>query len=222
MAGEYAVKISIRNGLILRRMKELGIKTQTELAKQSGLAPSIVGMLIGLKKRPINKITGEWIDTAYALSSALRLEPEELWTEAQSNMALRNNTREINMDEEQVKQLATDGGVERLVLQNERVKALTKGLNTLSPREEYVIRRRFFDEDDLGAVAEGIGASPERVRQIEAKALRKLSHPSRGLKNYIELEHPDKKEKWREEGGLPWRPNRLIKDWYVQKEQIND
>jgi RNA polymerase sigma factor (sigma-70 family) len=212
MAGEYAVKISIRNGLILRRMKELGINSQVELAKQSGLAPSIVGMLIGLKKRPVNKITGEWLDAAYALSSALRAEPEELWTEAQSNMALRNNTREINMDEEQVKQLATDGGVERLVLQNERVKALTKGLNTLSPREEYVIRRRFFDDDDLGAVAEGIGASPERVRQIETKALRKLSHPARGLKKYIDVTPRDNQKRPVEGDGVPWRPNRMAWD----------
>jgi RNA polymerase sigma factor (sigma-70 family) len=222
MAGEYAVKISIRNGLILRRMKELGIKTQTELAKLSGLNPTILGTLIGLKKRPVNHKTGEWLDSAFALSSALQAEPEELWTEAQSNMALRNNTREINMDEEQVKQIATDGGVERLVLQNERVKALTKGLNTLSPREEYVIRRRFFDDDDLGAVAEGIGASPERVRQIEAKALRKLSHPSRGLKNYIDVAPRDNEKRPVEGDGITWRPNRLIKDWYVQKEKTND
>ena len=220
MAGEYAVKISIRNGLILRRMKELGIKSQMALVKLSGLGVHEVNSLICMRRAPKNKITGEWLDDAYTLSSALRLEPEELWTEAQSNMALRNNTREINMDEEQVKQLATDGGVEQLVLQNERVKALSKSLITLSPREEYVIRRRFFDDDELADVAQGIGASPERVRQIEAKALRKLSHPSRGLKNYVEGDVDPRKPT--EGDGLPWRPNRLIEDRYVQKEQIND
>ena len=163
-----------------------------------------------MRRAPKNKITGEWLDDAFTLSSALRLEPEELWTEAQSNMALRNNTREINMDEEQVKQLATDGGVEQLVLQNERVKALSKSLITLSPREEYVIRRRFFDDDELADVAQGIGASPERVRQIEAKALRKLSHPSRGLKNYVEGDVDPRKPT--EGDGVPWRPNRMAWD----------
>ena len=212
MAGEYAVKISIRNGLILRRMKELGINSQVELVKLSGLGVQKVNSLICMRKAPKHKITGEWLDDAYTLSSALKVEPEELWTEAQSNMALRNNTREINMDEEQVKQIATDGGVERLVLQNERVKALSKSLNTLSPREEYVIRRRFFDDDELADVAEVIGASPERFRQIEAKALRKLSHPSRGLKKYIEVEHPDKKIKLREGDGTPWKPNHMAWD----------
>jgi RNA polymerase sigma factor (sigma-70 family) len=210
MAGEYAVKISIRNGLILRRMKELGIKSQVELAKLAGLGVQEVNSLICMRRAPKNKITGEWLDDAFTLSSALRLEPEELWTEAQSNMALRNNTREINMDEEQVKQLATDGGVEQLVLQNERVKALSKSLITLSPREEYVIRRRFFDDDELADVAQGIGASPERVRQIEAKALRKLSHPSRGLKNYVEGDVDPRKPT--EGDGVPWRPNRMAWD----------
>ena len=210
MAGEYAVKISIRNGLILRRMKELGIKSQVELAKLAGLGVQEVNSLICMRRAPKNKITGEWLDDAFTLSSALRLEPEELWTEAQSNMALRNNTREINMDEEQVKQLATDGGVEQLVLQNERVKALSKSLITLSPREEYVISRRFFDDDELADVAQGIGASPERVRQIEAKALRKLSHPSRGLKNYVEGDVDPRKPT--EGDGVPWRPNRMAWD----------
>lgn len=171
-----------------------------------------VNSLICIRKAPKNKITGEWLDAAFSLSSALRVEPEELWTEAQSNMALRNNTREINMDEEQIKQIATDGGVERLVLQNERTKALTKTLNTLSPREEYVIRRRFFDDDDLGAVAEGIGASPERVRQIETKALRKLSHPARGLKKYIDVTPRDNQKRPVEGDGVPWRPNRMAWD----------
>jgi hypothetical protein len=212
MAGEYAVKISIRNGLILRRMKELGINSQVELAKLAGLSVHTVNILVGMKKPPMDGKSGEWTDSAFAMSSALQTEPEDLWTETQRGMALGRNSREINMDEEQVKQLATDGGVERLVLQNERTKALTQTLNTLSPREEYVIRRRFFDDDDLGAVAEGIGASPERVRQIETKALRKLSHPARGLKKYIDVTPRDNQKRPVEGDGVPWRPNRMAWD----------
>jgi RNA polymerase primary sigma factor len=56
-------------------------------------------------------------------------------------------------------------------------------LRTLSPREEKIIRMRFGIEDGSERTLEEVGRSfdvtRERIRQIEAKALRKLRHPSR-------------------------------------------
>jgi RNA polymerase primary sigma factor len=67
-------------------------------------------------------------------------------------------------------------------------------LHTLSPREAKVIRLRFgLTEDGAQRTLEEVGAffnvTRERIRQIEAKALRKLRHPtrSRRLKAYTEL-----------------------------------
>lgn len=65
-------------------------------------------------------------------------------------------------------------------------------LNTLSPREEKVLRLRFGLDDGrsrtLEEVGQVFGVTRERIRQIEAKALRKLRHPSRSkkLKDYLE------------------------------------
>jgi RNA polymerase primary sigma factor len=59
-------------------------------------------------------------------------------------------------------------------------------LRTLSPREEKIIRMRFGIDDGSEHTLEEVGRSfavtRERIRQIEAKALRKLRHPSRSLK----------------------------------------
>jgi len=56
-------------------------------------------------------------------------------------------------------------------------------LKTLSPREERIIRMRFGFEDGNQRTLEEVGqvfaVTRERIRQIEAKALRKLRHPSR-------------------------------------------
>jgi RNA polymerase primary sigma factor len=56
-------------------------------------------------------------------------------------------------------------------------------LNTLTPREERIIKMRFGLEDGtehtLEEVGQKFGVTRERIRQIEAKALRKLRHPSR-------------------------------------------
>ena len=64
-------------------------------------------------------------------------------------------------------------------------------LETLTEREEKVIRLRFGLEDGksrtLEEVGQLFGVTRERIRQIEAKALRKLRHPSRSrkLKDYM-------------------------------------
>ena len=59
-------------------------------------------------------------------------------------------------------------------------------LRSLTPREEKVIKMRFGLEDGSEHTLEEVGQSfavtRERIRQIEAKALRKLRHPSRSRK----------------------------------------
>ena len=56
-------------------------------------------------------------------------------------------------------------------------------LRKLNPREESIIRMRFGFEDGTPRTLEEVGqvfsVTRERIRQIEAKALRKLRHPSR-------------------------------------------
>ncbi len=65
-------------------------------------------------------------------------------------------------------------------------------LNTLTPREEMVIRLRYGLDDarprTLEDVGKEFGVTRERIRQIEAKALRKLRHPNRSkkLKDFID------------------------------------
>ena len=63
---------------------------------------------------------------------------------------------------------------------------LAEVLSTLTPREEKVLRLRFGLEDGRSRTLEEVGkefnVTRERIRQIEAKALRKLRHPSRSKK----------------------------------------
>ena len=69
---------------------------------------------------------------------------------------------------------------------------LEKQLHTLTPREEHVIKLRFGLYDGRTRTLEEVGKefdiTRERIRQIEAKALRKLRHPSRArhLKGFME------------------------------------
>ena len=71
-------------------------------------------------------------------------------------------------------------------------KRMESVLSTLTPREETVLRLRFGLDDGVERSLEQVGKefhiTRERVRQIEAKAMRKLRHPSRArkLRDYVQ------------------------------------
>jgi RNA polymerase primary sigma factor len=64
----------------------------------------------------------------------------------------------------------------------EMQRAVTQALGKLSPKEEQVLRMRFFLDMTLEQIAEKYGVRRERIRQIEAKGLRKLKHPATAKK----------------------------------------
>ena len=74
---------------------------------------------------------------------------------------------------------------------------LVEVLDTLTDREQKVLRLRFGLDDGRARTLEEVGkefnVTRERIRQIEAKALRKLRHPSRSrkLKDYLDYESAD-------------------------------
>ena len=69
---------------------------------------------------------------------------------------------------------------------------LDEVLGTLTEREQKVLRLRFGMDDGRARTLEEVGkefnVTRERIRQIEAKAIRKLKHPSRSrkLKDYLD------------------------------------
>ena len=71
------------------------------------------------------------------------------------------------------------------VFVTELKRVMTKILLSLTPREERVIRRRFgigVDDATLEEISQDFSVSRDRIRQIEATALRKLKHPSASMK----------------------------------------
>ena len=92
-----------------------------------------------------------------------------------------------------IKNLESDLNLDEVVAKNQLKEKITKVLSTLTPREERVIRMRFgigLNTDyTLEEVGQQFSVTRHRIRQIEAKALRKLRHPSRGdvLKDYLKV-----------------------------------
>ena len=98
----------------------------------------------------------------------------------------------VNIESDELPIFRDDRNVEDTAIKSTLKDIMNKNIETLTPRESEVIRLRFgFDgkgERTLKEVAEKIGRSSERIRQIEIKAERKLRHPmrSRHLKDYVD------------------------------------
>src|SRR6056300_1319309 len=106
------------------------------------------------------------------------------------NDVMRLSTNESLDTINEVSPVIVDNCLEELKRQNLK-EVVTKILSSLQPREERVLRLRFginlkkdYTLEEVGKI---INVNRERVRQIEAKALRKLKHPSRSkeLKHYL-------------------------------------
>ncbi len=88
--------------------------------------------------------------------------------------------------------IENETSIEDIVLEKDLRESLEKALSTLTNREQKILRLRFGLDDGRQRTLEEIGkeynVTRERIRQIEAKALRKLRHPSRSkdLKVYLE------------------------------------
>lgn len=87
--------------------------------------------------------------------------------------------------------------VEDRVMEEQLCSAVSQALSGLTPREEEVLRLRFFEAKTLRECGEVLGVSANNIRLTEAKALRRLrqSKQSEGLKPYVDFSYQPKEKK---------------------------
>ncbi len=141
--------------------QELGREPTTEeLAIRMDLTPSKIRRVLRIAQEPISLQTPVGEEEESNLGDFLVDSRMISPSEAVINLNLREQTAEV--------------------------------LKTLSPREEKIVKMRFGLQDGsehtLEEVGQNFAVTRERIRQIEAKALRKLRHPSRShrLRNFLE------------------------------------
>lgn len=178
------VEFRVRNNLILKKMRGRGIPTVSELSRQLKATPSRLGELVNMKE-PARKEDGSWIPLALKLAEFFQCMPEDLFSDRQQHKALKKNRREAEISYAEMQQLTSRAPDKQLEASSEALQlkmVLMLALNKLTPREERILRMRFgmnlSNEISLAEVGEKFGVLGERIRQIEAKALRKLKHPA--------------------------------------------
>ena len=128
--------------------------TPAEIAKEMGISESKVREIIKIAQEPVSLETPIGEEEDSHLGDFIEDENAPAPAEVASNAMMREQLQEV--------------------------------LHTLPPREEKVIRLRFGLEDGQAHTLEEVGkefnVTRERIRQIEAKALRKIRHPGRSKK----------------------------------------
>lgn len=189
---EYRIKVSIRNNLILKAIEDFGYTSIAKFCEEHKLNTASVRLLVQFRRKPIDH-TGEFCKVAKDLMEVLGAAPTDLWTAEQLELCLPKNTVEKNIGQRALdKLLGMDNGEliaietpEEKLSKRERKLILIGVLESLTDREQYVIANRFglgCEEKTVEEIGTELDVHKTRVRQIEAKALRKLRHPSRSQK----------------------------------------
>ena len=192
----------------LRRLREEWEMTVRQMAAVTGLTPAAYYPFDLGVRSPLTT-RGKWTTTAQTISGRLRRLPEDLFPEAVQQ--LEEARPEVLMAPHEIQRLIearADGGTpttpEEACQRRMLGRQVDRVLATLTPREEDVARRRSGLTDrrvpeSLHEVGRVHGVTRESIRRVEARALRKLRHPSRAkyLRPYYEdspgyvLDRPD-------------------------------
>lgn len=187
---DYALEIKVKNNYLLTKMRQHGILTLTELSKETGINRNILYGLAGLKITAITK-NGRWRQCITILAAYFNCMPEELVPSQHIDKSLPKNSAVVEIGQEDLGKIAwaaKGGGIDPLLLvfQGEAIDGVQDALSHLKPRERHVITMRYGLDGEppatLDDVAKTMEVTRERVRQIEAKGIRRLKHPATRLK----------------------------------------
>lgn len=194
---DYRVEVKVRNNNFLRKLEECGYATIGEFCRRNDKMSwnSTLGEFANLKKSPLDR-RGKFLNIVEQMCDILQCSPEDLFSEKQLTTALESNRRTLEVNEAEMmftlqcqqEQLALEDQTDLTNLPDK----VDNLLETLTPREAKVITMRFGlsgnEASTIEVVAKTFDVTRERIRQIEAKALRKLRHPSRHsiVRDYVE------------------------------------
>jgi RNA polymerase sigma factor (sigma-70 family) len=210
---DYRIEVKVKNNILYRLMKKRGIETPAQLSRLSGVGLPTVYNYMNLKDIPYTRqgrgadaklAKGEFKESVLKLAEFLSVTPYEMFPLQHLDKPLLTNKAESELSFEEITQyilpggdkpLLEDGlyGPEQKVYEVEKHDAISEMLKTLTKKEETAVRGHFGLDSSgksLKEIGEELGdggcLSRENVRQTVKRALRKLRHPTLGLRKYRE------------------------------------
>lgn len=186
----------IKNNRLLNLWESSGLKLDDFCAK-FGICKGTWYQMVSLKRYPSEMLANK-------IATALGVLAEDLWPpylrKISTTVSKRTIPEPILLALSAAKDCFVLDDPNRNLFNEEKAEGLEKAMQRLAPREKMVLEMRFGLKDNaettLEDTAKAFYVSKERIRQIEAKALKKLSRyaPGEILEKYIDFEIPNEGE----------------------------
>ena len=177
---DYRIELKVKNNRIASLIEDHGHNSVAAFCKKNGLQHSTVGLYMNLKKPPMRK-DGNYSTSALAIAIALNVTPGYLWPDEMLSV-LDNNTAALELDLFEVLTIAGGSSPEQSMIDSDLKEVLNHTVGCLQGNQATAIRLRFGldgeHEHTLKEAGEKMGVSAERVRVIQAAAMRNLRKPS--------------------------------------------
>ena len=186
---DYRVEIKVKNNLLFKEIEAQGYVSLLSFSNDKKLTyPSLVD-LVSMKKPALLK-DGSFCKPAIDIATALKVHPEFLFNDEMKYFGFEKTTAFVEMDNEEVQGLLSTSCSQTYLLEHAK-SAINGVMKDLTPRERDVLNKRFGLNGEtistLEIIAEQYGVSRNRILQIQAKAMRKMTRPDRKakLKDYM-------------------------------------
>lgn len=179
---EYRIEIKVRNNWLLKQIESRGYRSVYDFCVKNKLSLNMVSRYASLKVAPIGA-NGEWKPSFIKIAKALKCEPRDICPPQHLEQALKKNTAKLEVGVKDLALFIEQATTPEVYLEyDDTARLISESLKTLPPKEERVLRLRYGlmpdgQERTLREVGEMFGVGGQRIRQIEARALRRLKHP---------------------------------------------
>ena len=181
---EVRIEARVRNNVLWHVIHDQCPTIAAFCRAQGNLSQAEVGALLNLKTSPLNR-KGQYRNLCKRLAEISFLSCEELFPLYLYGFVRTNIALEVSLSSlpRGGHNLVALESADDQTIRNERTKLIEQALSTLTPREQFVLRAHFGLDNDKEWTTEEtrlrIGVTKEVFKQLEAKALKKLRHPTR-------------------------------------------
>lgn len=181
MAKDYEIRIAVKNARLLTKMREHGFVSASALSRACGVDQSRIGYFLNLTESPLRQ-DGMWRPAVMKICDTLRCAPQDIFPAQHLTTPLRKSKIAFQADGDELAALSGAAtprllDPQRMLEKAETVETLMKAFNELTTREQLILKARFgwdTEEQNYSWIADALGISGDRVKQLESRAIRKL------------------------------------------------